>query len=97
MLSDACAKGIVMINKGPIEADFARLRRRIGATASAIASTEERIACTFDRIAADRPRDAARLHAQAAQAREIAARERDRAESYGWDPGAPESEKRPLD
>jgi len=58
------------------------LRRRLGATAAAIAVTEEQVAATLEHIARVRPHDAARLRARAAEARQFAAQERDRAAVY---------------
>ena len=75
-----------MASRDQTTGNFNELRRRIGASAAAIAMTEEWIAGTLDRLASNRPHEEARLKARADEARTIAARERGRAAEYGWDP-----------
>jgi len=60
----------------------AELRRKMCATARAIAETEDRLAGTLERLAVTRPAEAPRLRARAAHAREFADDERRRAATY---------------
>jgi hypothetical protein len=69
-----------------------QLRRKMSATAVAIARTEDKVAATLDRLARNKPDAARRLRAEAAEARRFAARLRHLASRYGS--ASPEEDSR---
>lgn len=83
------ASPVTGVNSSPPDSShLAQLRRKVSATATAIARTEDKIASTFDHIARNRPDAAKRLRAKATEARRCAARLRYLATQYDDGPSA---------